>query len=193
MQRANAGTGKKIPVPEVSARLLHQVADMAPCIKQIGIAVVSPSRRSASLQFRDLDHFACPVCPASVSINTRHDNPASFSCRRFQCQPSASSLSLVQEHKTIVPELCAVLGIGEGELAAHLRQLVEVGLIKKSKRRSALKLKHKHASVLAKLFTHFKAGTKKMLSPRRIKRNCMKSAVESQQRQFERRPPREKR
>lgn len=70
-------------------------------------------------------------------------------------------LHLVQEHKVTLAELRSVLGLNDGDLAAHLKQLVAVGLIKMGKQGTHLKLKHKHAALLAKLFTHFKVGTKK--------------------------------
>jgi hypothetical protein len=43
----------------------------------------------------------------------------------------------------------------------HGNPLVEIGLIKAGKGGTHLKLKHKHAALLGKLFTHFKVGTKK--------------------------------
>jgi DNA-binding transcriptional ArsR family regulator len=70
-------------------------------------------------------------------------------------------LHLVQEHKVNVAELRSVLGLGDGDLAEHLKQLVAVGLIKTGKQGTHLKIKHKHAALLAKLFTHFKVGAKK--------------------------------
>ncbi|MFM2168573.1 MAG: Helix-turn-helix domain [Verrucomicrobiota bacterium] len=70
-------------------------------------------------------------------------------------------LQLLQKHKPNVSELRAVLGLGEGDLAAHLKQLVAVGLIKTGKQGAHLKIKHKHAAIIAKLFAHFKVGSKK--------------------------------
>ena len=70
-------------------------------------------------------------------------------------------LHLVQEHKITVPELRVLLSIGDADLAAHLKQLVAVGLIKTGKQGAHLKIKHKHAALLARLFTHFKVGSKK--------------------------------
>lgn len=70
-------------------------------------------------------------------------------------------LHLVQEHKISVPELRVLLGVGDADLAAHLKQLVAVGLIKTGKQGAHLKIKHKHAALLAKIFSHFKVGTKK--------------------------------
>ena len=70
-------------------------------------------------------------------------------------------LHLVQEHKVTLAELRSVLGLNDGDLGAHLKQLVAVGLIKMGKQGTHLKLKHKHAALLAKLFTHFKVGSKK--------------------------------
>lgn len=75
-------------------------------------------------------------------------------------------LFLVQEHKVNVAELRAVLGLGDGDLATHLKQLVTVGLVKTGKQGTHLKLKHKHAALLAKVFTHFKIGSKKDLQTR---------------------------
>ena len=69
-------------------------------------------------------------------------------------------LHLVQEHKITVPELRVLLSIGDADLAAHLKQLVAVGLIKTGKQGAHLKIKHKHAALLAKIFSHFKVGTK---------------------------------
>ncbi len=69
-------------------------------------------------------------------------------------------LQLLQKHKTNVSELRAVLGLGEGDLAAHLKLLVDIGIIKTGKNSGQLKLKHKHAAIIAKLFAHFKVGTK---------------------------------
>ena len=69
-------------------------------------------------------------------------------------------LHLVQEHKITVPELRVLLSIGDADLAAHLKQLVAVGLIKTGKQGAYLKIKHKHAALLAKIFSHFKVGTK---------------------------------
>ena len=70
-------------------------------------------------------------------------------------------LHLLQQHRITVSELRAVLGLGEGDLAAHLKLLVDIGIIKTGKSSGQLKLKHKHAAVIAKLFAHFKVGTKK--------------------------------
>ena len=70
-------------------------------------------------------------------------------------------LHLVQEHKVTLAELRTVLALGDGDLAAHLKPLVAAGLIKMGKQGTHLKLKHKHAALLAKLFTHFKVGSKK--------------------------------
>ena len=70
-------------------------------------------------------------------------------------------LHLVQEHKVTLAELRTVLALGDGDLAAHLKPLVAVGLIKMGKQGTHLKLKHKHAALLSKLFTHFKVGSKK--------------------------------
>ncbi|MFM2143086.1 MAG: Bacterial regulatory protein arsR family [Verrucomicrobiota bacterium] len=70
-------------------------------------------------------------------------------------------LHLLQQHRITVSELRAVLGLGEGDLAAHLKLLVDTGLIKTGKNSGQLKLKHKHAALIAKLFAHFKVGTKK--------------------------------
>ena len=70
-------------------------------------------------------------------------------------------LHLVQEHKVTLAELRSVLGLNDGDLGAHLKQLVAVGLIKTGKQGTHLKIKHKHAALLAKLFTHFKVGSKK--------------------------------
>jgi predicted transcriptional regulator len=70
-------------------------------------------------------------------------------------------LHLVQEHKVNVAELRSVLALGDGDLAEHLKQLVAVGLIKTGKQGTHLKIKHKHAALLAKLFSHFKVGSKK--------------------------------
>lgn len=70
-------------------------------------------------------------------------------------------LHLVQEHKVTLAELRTVLALGDADLAAHLKPLVAVGLIKMGKQGTHLKLKHKHAALLAKLFTHFKIGSKK--------------------------------
>ncbi len=70
-------------------------------------------------------------------------------------------LHLVQEHKVTLAELRSVLGLNDGDLGANLKQLVAVGLIKMGKQGTHLKIKHKHAALLAKLFTHFKVGSKK--------------------------------
>lgn len=70
-------------------------------------------------------------------------------------------LHLVQEHKVNVAELRSVLGLNDGDLGAHLKQLVAVGLIKTGKQGTHLKLKHKHAALLSKLFAHFKIGSKR--------------------------------
>ncbi|MFO1440411.1 MAG: hypothetical protein U1F81_18975 [Verrucomicrobiaceae bacterium] len=70
-------------------------------------------------------------------------------------------LHLVQEHKVTLAELRTVLALDDADLAAHLKPLVAVGLIKMGKQGTHLKLKHKHAALLAKLFTHFKVGSKK--------------------------------
>lgn len=70
-------------------------------------------------------------------------------------------LHLVQEHKVTLAELRSVLGLNDADLGAHLKQLVAVGLIKMGKQGTHLKIKHKHAALLSKLFTHFKIGSKK--------------------------------
>lgn len=70
-------------------------------------------------------------------------------------------LHLVQEHKITAPELRVILSIGDADLAAHLKQLAAVGLIKTGRQGAHLKIKHKHAALLARLFTHFKVGSKK--------------------------------
>lgn len=70
-------------------------------------------------------------------------------------------LHLVQEHKVTLVELRTVLALGDADLATHLKPLVAVGLIKMGKNGTHLKLKHKHAALLAKLFNHFKIGSKK--------------------------------
>jgi predicted transcriptional regulator len=70
-------------------------------------------------------------------------------------------LHLVQEHKITVPELRVLLSVGDADLAEHLKLLVAVGLIKTGKQGAHLKIKHKHAALLARLFSHFKVGSKK--------------------------------
>lgn len=69
-------------------------------------------------------------------------------------------LFLVQEHKITIAELSAVLGLGETDLAPHVKQLAAANLIKTGKNGTLLKLKHRHAALLGRLFTHFKAGGK---------------------------------
>jgi len=112
------------------------------------------------LLFRHIRHFPCYPSLSVVSIR-----PTMTTLLPFLAALSDASrlrlLFLVQEHKITVAELRPILGLGDGDLAAHVKQLVEIGLIKAGKGGTHLKLKHKHAALLGKLFTHFKVGTKK--------------------------------
>jgi predicted transcriptional regulator len=70
-------------------------------------------------------------------------------------------LHLALNHKVAVSELRPILGLDDGVLAANLKLLVEVGLVKNGGHGAHLKVKHKHAAILRKLFSHFKVGSKK--------------------------------
>jgi DNA-binding transcriptional ArsR family regulator len=70
-------------------------------------------------------------------------------------------LSLLRDHKTDFGGLRDTLGISEAELAQHVKLLSDAGLLKADKSGKVAKIKHKHASLLEKLFTHFKISPKK--------------------------------
>lgn len=70
-------------------------------------------------------------------------------------------LSLLRWHKADFGALRETLDISEAELASHVKLLVEAGLLKAGKTGRQAKIKHKHASLLEKLFTHFKISPKK--------------------------------
>ncbi len=70
-------------------------------------------------------------------------------------------LFLLREHKTDFSGLREILNLSEAELAQHVKFLVEAGLLKADKTGKQAKIKHKHASLLEKLFTHFKISHKK--------------------------------
>lgn len=70
-------------------------------------------------------------------------------------------LNLVRDHKADFGGMREVLGLSEEELARHARLLVEAGLLKADKSGKQAKIKHKHAALLEKLFTHFKISSKK--------------------------------
>lgn len=70
-------------------------------------------------------------------------------------------LSLLRAHKTDFASLRETLGITEAELALHVKLLSDARLLKADKSGKVAKIKHKHASLLEKLFTHFKISPKK--------------------------------
>jgi DNA-binding transcriptional ArsR family regulator len=84
------------------------------------------------LLFRHIRHFPCYPSLSVVSIR-----PTMTTLLPFLAALSDASrlrlLFLAQEHKITVAELRPILGLGDGELAAHLKQLVEIGLIKAGK------------------------------------------------------------
>lgn len=70
-------------------------------------------------------------------------------------------LCLLKEHKVEFGVLRETLSISENDLARHLKLLIETGLLKATKAGTQAKIKHKHASLLEKIFTHFKITPKK--------------------------------
>ena len=70
-------------------------------------------------------------------------------------------LHLIKEHKVTPSELSILLSIEDADLASHLNLLVTHGLVKIGKQESHLKIKHKHAALLTRLFNHFKFRSKK--------------------------------
>lgn len=70
-------------------------------------------------------------------------------------------LSLLRENKTDFGGLRETLNLSDAELAQHAKLLIEAGLLKADKTGKQAKIKHKHAALLAKLFTHFKISPKK--------------------------------
>jgi DNA-binding transcriptional ArsR family regulator len=70
-------------------------------------------------------------------------------------------LHLIKEHRTTPTELRILMSIADEDLASHLNLLVTHGLVKTGKQGAHLKIKHKYAALLTRLFNHFKFRSKK--------------------------------
>ncbi len=70
-------------------------------------------------------------------------------------------LSLLRDHKADFVSLRETISISEADLAQHVKILSDAGLLKADKSGKQAKIKHKHAALLEKLFTHFKMSAKK--------------------------------
>jgi len=69
-------------------------------------------------------------------------------------------LCLLKEHKVEFGVLREILAVSENDLARHVKLLIDSGLLKATKTGTQAKIKHKHASLLDKIFTHFKISPK---------------------------------
>ncbi|MBK8092106.1 MAG: winged helix-turn-helix transcriptional regulator [Verrucomicrobiaceae bacterium] len=86
-------------------------------------------------------------------------------------------LSLLRDHKADFVSLRETISISEADLAQHVKILSDAGLLKADKSGKQAKIKHKHAALLEKLFTHFKMSAKKNAQLRADQKSCGTSTI----------------